>query len=295
MIDKITPRPDPAIGKELEAMGIEDMEPVITKRGTFLAPFVNAELPQYLVIEDSFPNGRPPLDEAGVYLTDRETVGKTEKMKVMTCLNPLHTALAVFGCLLGYKKISDEMNDPDLKELVYRLGCKEGLPVVVDPGIIRPEDFLKEVLTERLPNAALPDTPQRIACDTSQKIPIRFGGTVKAYAAKGGAGSLELIPLVIAAWLRYLMALDDEGKAMELSPDPMIPQLQKTIRSGWFKGSEPYTDSDREALLAVLSNSELFGTDLVSAGLSEKILSYFEKLTASEGAVRNTLKEALLK
>lgn len=222
-------------------------------------------------------------------------MGKTEKMKVMTCLNPLHTALAVFGCLLGYKKISDEMNDPDLKELVYRLGCKEGLPVVVDPGIIRPEDFLKEVLTERLPNAALPDTPQRIACDTSQKIPIRFGGTVKAYAAKGGAGSLELIPLVIAAWLRYLMALDDEGKAMELSPDPMIPQLQKTIRSGWFKGSEPYTDSDREALLAVLSNSELFGTDLVSAGLSEKILSYFEKLTASEGAVRNTLKEALLK
>ena len=30
-------------------------------------------------------------------------------MKVCTCLNPLHTALAVYGCLLGYTKIGDEM------------------------------------------------------------------------------------------------------------------------------------------------------------------------------------------
>ena len=49
--------------------------------------------------------------------TERETVDKVEKMKVCTCLNPLHTALAVFGCLLGYeKKISDEMKDEELKK-----------------------------------------------------------------------------------------------------------------------------------------------------------------------------------
>ena len=85
------------------------MDPITTSRGTFIAPFVNAEIPQYLVIEDIFPEGRPPLEEAGVYMTDRDTVNKVEKMKVTTCLNPLHTALAVFGCLLGDKKISDEM------------------------------------------------------------------------------------------------------------------------------------------------------------------------------------------
>ena len=65
------------------------------------------------MIEDDFPNGRPALEKAGFLFTDRETVEKAEKMKVCTCLNPLHTALAVFGCLLGYKKISEEMKDRD--------------------------------------------------------------------------------------------------------------------------------------------------------------------------------------
>ena len=111
MIDKITPRPAEAITKQLEAKGIEDMAAIITSKNTYIAPFVNAEQPQYLVVEDRFPNGRPPLEKAGVYMTTRDIVNQTERMKVTTCLNPLHTALAVYGCLLGYKKIADEMKD----------------------------------------------------------------------------------------------------------------------------------------------------------------------------------------
>ncbi|MBQ8968041.1 mannitol dehydrogenase family protein [Ruminococcus sp.] len=288
MIDKITPRPDAGVCAELTAMGIEGMEPVKTTRGTFIAPFVNAEMPQYLVIEDSFPNGRPPLEKAGVYMTDRETVDRAEKMKVMTCLNPLHTALAVFGCLLGHTKIADEMNDPDLKKLVYDLGYKEGLPVVIDPGMIRPEDFLKEVLEQRLPNSYLPDTPQRIATDTSQKLAIRFGETIKAYAAKGSTESLVLIPMVIAAWLRYLTAIDDKGQPMELSADPMLEELKKTVSPEWY-GSK----CDRAAVTEILKNATLFGTDLVKAGLADKILEDLDSMLAGEGAVRKTLREKL--
>ena len=50
---------------------------------------------------------------------------------------------------------------------------------------LRPKDFLDEVIEKRLPNPFLPDTPQRIATDTAQKLPIRFGETIKAYEAKG--------------------------------------------------------------------------------------------------------------
>ena len=99
--------------------------------------------------------------------TSRETVEKVERMKVCTCLNPLHTALAVYGCLLGYTKISDEMKDADLVKLVEIIGYKEGLPVVTDPGILSPKKFIDEVLQIRVPNPFMPDTPQRIACDTS--------------------------------------------------------------------------------------------------------------------------------
>ena len=76
-----------------------------------MAPFVNAEEAEYLVIEDAFPNGRPGLEKTGVMFTTRDTVEKVERMKVCTCLNPLHTTLAVYGCLFGYTKISEEMKD----------------------------------------------------------------------------------------------------------------------------------------------------------------------------------------
>ena len=84
MIDKITPRPAKVVEEALEADGIENMAPIVTGRNTFIAPFVNAERPQYLVIEDDFPNGRPALEKAGVYMTDRDTVNCTERMKVTT-------------------------------------------------------------------------------------------------------------------------------------------------------------------------------------------------------------------
>nr|MCR5576452.1 mannitol dehydrogenase family protein [Oscillospiraceae bacterium] len=163
MIDKITPSPDLTVGALLEADGLEGFTPVRNARGTVKAPYVNAEESEYLVLEDEFPNGRPPLEKAGFYFTARETVDKVERMKVCTCLNPLHTALAVFGCLLGFKRISEEMKDPDLLAMVKRIGYVEGLPVVTDPGIIRPQDFIDTVVNVRIPNPFMPDTPQRIA------------------------------------------------------------------------------------------------------------------------------------
>ena len=45
------------------------MTPIVTSKNTFIAAFVNAERPQYLVVEDKFPNGRPALEKAGVYMT----------------------------------------------------------------------------------------------------------------------------------------------------------------------------------------------------------------------------------
>ena len=286
MIDKITPRPAASITRALTEEGFEDMEPVETAKHTFIAPFVNAEIPQYLVVEDRFPNGRPALEKAGVYMTDRDTVNRTERMKVTTCLNPLHTALAVCGCLLGYTLIADEMKDADLKRLVERIGYREGLPVVTDPGILSPEAFLKEVLEQRLPNPFMPDTPQRIACDTSQKVPIRFGETIKSRVKNGTADELEGIPLAIAAWLRYLLAVDDEGKPMDVSPDPMRETLQETLKGVRF--GEP--DSAEGALRPILSNPVIFAADLYGTPLAAKIEKIFREMLVP-GGVRKSLQK----
>ena len=290
MIDKITPRPAPAVQEMLAAAGIEDMAPLQTPRGSYAAPFVNAEKPQYLVIEDRFPNGRPPLELAGVYFTDRETVNMAERMKVTTCLNPLHTALAVYGCLLGYTLICDEMKDPDLVRLVRRLGYREGLPVVPNPGILNPQAFLDEVVNTRLPNPFMPDSPQRIATDTSQKVGIRFGETVKSYLLENRATEdLVALPLAIAGWFRYLLGVDDRGELMPLSGDPLLPDLQKQLSGIEF--GRPETVHDR--LAPILANSVIFGSDLTKTPLAARIEEYFTEEIAGPGAVRAALKKHL--
>ena len=287
MIDKITPRPADVIRDQLAGLGFDDMEPVVTGKGTYIAPFVNAEVPQYLVVEDRFPNGRPALEKAGVYFCDRDTVNMTERMKVTTCLNPLHTALAVYGCLLGYTSIAAEMQDAQLVKLVKAIGYDEGLPVVVNPGIIDPKAFIDEVVEQRLPNPFIPDMPQRIATDTSLKVPIRFGETIKAYMADPAkdAASLKAIPLAIAGWLRYLLAVDDEGKEMPASADPMLPALQAEL-AGVELGKP---ESCKGKLDGILTNANIFATDLKEAGLAEKIEGYLAEMLAGPGAVRATL------
>jgi len=291
MIDKITPRPAESVEQALTGLGVADMAPVVTSRNTYIAPFVNAEIPQYLVVEDKFPNGRPALEEAGVYMTDRDTVNNTERMKVTTCLNPLHTALAVYGCLLGYTKIADEMQDADLKRLVEKIGYDEGMPVVVDPKILSPRAFIKEVIEERLPNPFIPDMPQRIATDTGLKVPIRFGETMKSYLASDSLKITDLvyIPLAIAGWLRYLMGVDDIGALMELSPDPTAAEIQKVLSTVEFGNPASYSGQ----LEPVLRNKTLFAVDLCEAGLSGRIETMFCEMIAGAGAVRSTLRKYL--
>ena len=154
---------------------------------------------------------------------------------------------------------------------------------------IRPESFLEEVLTKRIPNPFMPDTPQRIATDTSQKLPVRFGETIKAYQKTDPAKIEELraVPLVFAGWLRYLLGVDDAGKEFELSPDPMLDYLReqmKDVHMGETEGLE-------EKIRPLLSNASIFGVDLYEAGLAGRVTGYFAEMLAGEGAVRKTLEK----
>ena len=293
MIDKITPRPAKNVQEQLEKDGINNIAPITTSKGTFIAPFVNAEKPQYLVIEDTFPAGRPAfenLKDSGVFLTDRASVSKSERMKVTACLNPLHTALAVYGCILGYTSIAEEMKNPLLVSLIKQIGYKEGLPVVEDPGILSPKAFIDEVINGRLVNPNIPDTPQRIATDTSQKIPVRFGETIKSYIQQGkDLATLKGIPLAIAGWLRYLLAVDSKGRSFEPSSDPMLKEMQEKLKN--VKLGDRTTANG--VLEPILANETLFGTDLTKTPLAAKITAIFEDLVADASAVETVLQKYL--
>ncbi len=286
MIDKITPRPHEKVKQMLAEDGFEDNNYIETERHTFTAPFVNAEEVQYLVIEDQYTNGRPPLDLGGALYTTRETVDKVETMKVTTCLNPLHTAMSIYGCMLGYTLISAEMADPDLRAFVQKIGYIEAMPVVTDPGVLNPYEFIGAVINRRLPNPFMPDAPQRIAMDTSQKLPIRFGETIKKYLNRGlDTQNLVLIPLTLAGYARYLKGIDDEGNAFQPSPDPMLSELQAIVEP--LQIGKP--DQDLSCLHQLYSRKDVFGLDLYEAGFGEQIEGMVRELFAGKGAVRATL------
>ncbi len=286
MIDKITPRPHEKVKEMLAADGFEDNNYIETEKHTFTAPFVNAEEVQYLVIEDNYTNGRPPLDLGGALYTTRETVDKVETMKVTTCLNPLHTAMSIYGCMLGYTLISAEMADEDLRPFIQKIGYIEAMPVVTDPGVLNPYEFIGAVINRRLPNPFMPDAPQRIAMDTSQKLPIRFGETIKKYIARGlDMSNLILIPLTLAGYARYLKGIKDDGTAFEPSPDPMLEEMQAIVAPLEI-GKE---DQDYSCLRNLYSRKDVFGLDLYEAGLGEQIEGMVKELYAGKGAVRATL------
>ena len=289
MIDKITPRPDAKVEAMLAEDHIGGLDAVVTSKNTYIAPFVNAEECEYLVIEDAFPNGKPALDKGGIIFTDRATVDKVEKMKVCTCLNPLHTALAIYGCLLGYTLISEEMKNPLLKNMVEVIGYKEGLPVVVNPGILDPKKFIDEVVNVRIPNPFLPDSPQRIATDTSQKLSIRFGETIKAYEASPDLHTedLKLIPLVYAGWLRYLMGIDDEGREFTPSSDPLLEEARQYVADYELS----FSPKDLSKLDALLANEKIFGVNLHAIGMDTLVKQYFAELSSGVGAVATALKK----
>ena len=117
-----------------------------------------------------------------------------------------------------------------------------------------------------------------------------FGETIKSYVAEGrDLNSLVSIPLAIAGWLRYLLAIDDNGNAFEVSADPLKDELQAKLSGIEFGKPETVTDQ----LDGILSNASIFGSDLTKTVLADKIKAYFKAEIAGAGAVRKTLHEAV--
>ena len=191
------------------------------------------------------------------------------------------------------KKISVKTLLREVKTSPFLLYCElpmgyvEGLPVVVDPGVIDPKAFIDEVIGKRLPNPFLQDDPRRIATDTSQKIPVRFGGTIRKYAQREDLNvcDLKCIAFVLAAWCRYLMAIDDQGQPFTPSDDPMLGELMPLLAH--VKLGQPC--DVRAALQPILSNDAIMGSDLYEVGLAELVEENFARLIAGPGAVRRQL------
>jgi fructuronate reductase len=255
MVDRIVPATTEAdITEVAQLTGFEDAAPVIHE------PF------RQWVIEDRFVAGARPYWEAGsAQFVDH--VEPFEHMK-LRLLNGAHSALAYLGYLGGHETIADTMGDPAYAGFVERLWRDEIVPVVPPP----PEtDLLAYVaaLKERFSNPAIRHRTWQIAMDGSQKLPQRLLGTIRERLARDLP--LPCLALVIAAWIRYVGAVDESGGAIDVR-DPLAEKLRAVQEAA---------PNAAARVRAVLGLAEVFDRDLpTDRRFVDAVTSAYEVLLA---------------
>ncbi len=257
MVDRITPVTAAGdVAALAERHGIEDRWPVFAETFT------------QWVIEDRFPAGRPPWQEVGAQFV--EDVAPYEFMK-LRLLNASHLAVSGMGRLAGYATIDESMADPLITRFMRALMDRETGPTLPPvPGIDL--EAYKATLIERFANPAIKDTVERVNTDAPLNIlvdPIRdrlrTGGTV------------ELLSLALAAWLRRIRGEDEQGQVIEIR-HPLAALLQEKAAEG---GPDP------RPLLGI---AQLFGETGADPRLVEPVGRWLAALY--ERGSRETLAEA---
>ncbi|WP_197517462.1 mannitol dehydrogenase family protein [Microbacterium karelineae] len=232
MVDRITPGTTPEDVRSVAARtGVRDEWPVVCE------PFFQ------WVIEDDFPLGRPPFEEADVQMV--EDVEPYELMK-LRLLNASHQGLCYFAHLMGYRLVHDAAADPLIAEFLRRYMDLEGTPTLrAVPGVDL--DDYKRTLIARFANPAVRDTVARLCADSSNRIPKWLVPVVREQARTGG--SVAYAAAIIASWARYAEGVGEDGAPIDVV-DALADELT------------PLARSQREHPLAFLEKRSLFG-DLV--------------------------------
>jgi mannitol 2-dehydrogenase len=199
MVDRITPvtsEEDRAL--LAERYGVADRWPVVCE------PFTQ------WVLEDSFPAGRPPFENAGVQLVS--DVEPYELMK-LRLLNASHQALCYPGYLAGYRYAHEVCTDPTFVAYLLAYMDREATPTLHPvPGI----DLAayKRELIERFANPAVRDTLARLCAESSDRIPKWLVPVIHDNLAAGRP--VELSAAIVASWARYAEGVDEQGAAIEI-------------------------------------------------------------------------------
>jgi mannitol 2-dehydrogenase len=235
MVDRITPATTEQDRQEIsKRFGVDDGWPVVCE------PFTQWAL------EDSFGNGRPPLEDVGVTVVD--DVEPYELMK-LRLLNASHQALCYLGYLSGYRYAHEVCQDPLFSEFLLAYMNEEATPTLAPVPGVDLDDY-KHTLIARFSNAEVRDTVARLCAESSDRIPKWLLPVIREQLASGGEVRRSIA--VVASWARYAEGVDEQGEPIEV-----VDRLKDTVMANARRQRE---DPD-----AFIANRELFG-DLVDDG-----------------------------
>jgi mannitol 2-dehydrogenase len=244
MVDRITPVTTDADRAEVrDRFGIDDRWPVVCE------PYTQ------WVLEDSFPAGRPPYEEAGVQI-----VGHVEPYELMKLrlLNASHQAMCYFGYLCGYRLVHEAAQDPLMRAFLTGYMDEEATPTLAPvPGVDLAE--YKRTLIERFSNPYIRDTIARLCAQSSDRIPKWLLPVIRQQLTAGG--EIRRSAAVVASWARYAEGVDEQGEPIEVV-DRLAGHLMQLARR---QREDPSAFISDQKLFGALAGSERFVTAYRSA------------------------------
>jgi fructuronate reductase len=236
MIDRIVPATTDEDRRDIEQrLGMRDEGAVIAE------PF------SQWVIEDTFSDGRPAWEKVGALLV--KDVHVFEKIK-LRLLNGAHSTMAYTGYLSGFNYISEVMEEPAFVNMIKLYMAREAGETLSVPAGFDVEAY-KQQLCERFSNRALKHRTWQIAMDGSQKLPQRLLESAREQLA--GNGHIDLLCLGVAAWIRYVSGVDEQGQAIDVS-DPLAVELRALC--------DVHAGQPAAMVRAILGMPKIFGDDL---------------------------------
>ncbi len=211
-------------------------------------PVVCEDFTQW-VIEDNFCNGRPAYEKLSIEVTNDVLPYELMKLRL---LNASHQALAYFGYLSGYRYAHEVCADPYFVKFLQNFMHEEAEPTLLPLKDID-LDVYQKTLIMRFANPHIADSLARLCTEGSDRIPKWLMGIVWDQL-KTNAPKIKRCAAVIASWTRYMEAVDEESKPIEIN-DRLKERLIKLAKQA---REDNYIFIKQEELFGKLAEQPLF-------------------------------------
>ncbi|WP_306391959.1 mannitol dehydrogenase family protein [Telluria beijingensis] len=211
MVDRITPRPTPALrARVLAATGYDD------------PAAVGCEAWRDWVIEDDFRHGRPVWEDVGAHMVASVVPYEEAKIRI---LNASHSCFAWAGALAGHTYIHDSVRDERIRALAHAyvtgavFDCLHPSPVDLEA--------YRDAVLARFASDAIADTVERVLADSSAKLAQFIVPTVRERLAR--ALPLDDVAPLPLLYLHFLRRWHAGGEALDYQDRELDPALVRRV------------------------------------------------------------------
>ena len=256
-IEKNVAFPSTMVDRIVPATGEEDLKYIKRLIGLADLGAVVGEPFRQWVLDDTFIGRRPPWEIVGAAFVKDVTPYELIKMRV---LNAAQSTLSHLGALCGLEYSFQAASDPILAQLTRTMIERETVTTLPTLPEMELSAYIGTTFS-RIENNAIHHRCHQIGTDGSQKIVQRILNPLRERLRRGQ--SAEFLILAAASWIAYALGGAHRYGSRWTPMDPLIGRVLAIC--------DETSDDPKDLARALLSIQEVFGSDLSTNEICEKV------------------------